>query len=153
LPADPRSDTHRYFNASPECWAVFGEVLAAEYSDATLFAAAHQLSVDSYAVQHAGGAHPHKSVAIHLVGLCLVVEAGLRPTDVPSRLQSLATTTVAWPELEVPSMRWRLTVLDVALIDEPAMVVRAWAEEVWQAWSSVHATIRRLASGVDAAQP
>jgi hypothetical protein len=68
-----------------------GEVLASEYSDAMLFASSHQLSVDTYAVQHAGGAHPHKSVAIHPVGLYLVLEAGLRPTDVPCRLQSLAT--------------------------------------------------------------
>jgi hypothetical protein len=153
LPAGSRLGTHRYFNASPECWAVFGEVLAAEYSDATLFAAVHQLSVDSYAAQHAGGAHPHKSVAIHLVGLSLVLEAGLRPTDVPTRLQALATATVTWPELAVPSAPWTLTVLDVALADEPAITVRAWAEEVWQAWKNAHEIIRRLAWTAGAAHP
>jgi hypothetical protein len=153
LPVGARRDAHRYFNASPECWELFGEVLAAEYSEATLFAAAHQLSVDSYAVQHAGGAHPHKSVAIHLVGLNLVLEAGLLPTEVPVLIQALATRIEKWPELEVPSRPWALTVLDVALSDEPASTVRAWAEEVWQEWEDAHAIIGPLAASVDATQP
>lgn len=148
LPAEPGSESHRYFNASAECWGVFGEVLADDYGDPLRFAAAHQLSVDSYAAQHAGGAHPDKSVAIHLVGLHLVLEAGLRPTAVPPLLQTLATVTERWPALEPPPPRWMLTVEDVALADEPVAVVRAWAGEVWQKWADAHGVIRRLASVV-----
>jgi hypothetical protein len=146
LSASPGTPAHRYFNTSPECWAVFGKVLATQYSDAILFAATHQLSVDSYAAQHAGGPHPHKSVAIHLVGLHLVLEAGLRPTEVPARLQALATNTTTWPSLPVPSGPWKRTILDVALADDQTVTVRAWADEVWQAWTGAHGTLRTLAS-------
>ena len=41
------------FNSSPECWSVFEEVLAAEFQNAVLFGQVHQLTVDTYAVQHA----------------------------------------------------------------------------------------------------
>lgn len=149
LPAEPGAGSHRYFNASPECWGVFGEVLAEDYGDAMRFAATHQLSVDAYAAQHAGGAHPQRSVTIHLVGLQLVLEAGLRPTAVPPLLQALATATQRWPPLELPSRRWTLTVGEVALAEEPVTVVRAWAEEVWQAFEASHRSIRQLAATVD----
>ena len=45
----------RKFNASAECWSLFEEVLAAEFQNAVLFGQVHQLTVDTYAVQHAGG--------------------------------------------------------------------------------------------------
>jgi uncharacterized protein DUF5946 len=45
--------THEYIGASPACWAVFGEVLAAEYGDRT-FWPAHHITVDAYAAQHPG---------------------------------------------------------------------------------------------------
>ena len=61
----------RKFNASAECWSVFEEVLAKEFQSAPLFGQVHQLTVDAFAVQHAGGRHPDKSVCIHLVGLHL----------------------------------------------------------------------------------
>jgi hypothetical protein len=146
MPARPGATTHRYFNASPECWGVFGEVLAAEFGDAVRFAATHQLAVDSYAAQHGGGDHPDRSVAIHLVGLHLVLEAGVRPTRVPPLLQTLATVTSTWPTLRVPRDPWSLTVLDVALADDPVAATRAWAEEVWQAWHDAHAVVQRLAA-------
>ena len=54
-----------YYNASPECWAVYTEGLGAEYSHAVIFGQVHQWTVDTYAVQHAGGSHPDKSIDIH----------------------------------------------------------------------------------------
>ena len=66
-------DYDRKFYASAECWSVFEEVLAAEFQSAVLFGQVHQLTVDTYAVQHAGGHHPDKSVCVHLVGLHLVL--------------------------------------------------------------------------------
>ena len=53
----PRRDgltNHTYYNLSPECWSVYTEVLEAEYSNGLLFGQVHQLTVDAYAVQHAG---------------------------------------------------------------------------------------------------
>src|SRR5690242_9965062 len=57
-----------YYNVSDECWDLYTEVLGTEYSNAFLFGQVHQLTVDSYAVQHAGGPHPDKSVGVHLSG-------------------------------------------------------------------------------------
>ena len=57
MPEDPAANYRAYFNASPECWSVFTEVLGSEFSSALLFGQVHQLTVDTYAVQHAGGKH------------------------------------------------------------------------------------------------
>jgi hypothetical protein len=136
----------RKFHSSAECWALFEEVLAVEFQDPALFAASHQLTVDTYAVQHAGGRHPDKSVCIHLVGLYLVLREAVAPTDVPPLLQRLATRA-SWPHL-LAQRRARLTVYDVAAVastQEHVPRVREWAEEVWQSWSAHHGVVRELA--------
>ncbi len=38
---------HGYYNATPECWSVYTEVLASEYSNGVLFGQVHQLTVDT----------------------------------------------------------------------------------------------------------
>jgi len=68
MPASARAAYQGYYNTSPECWDVYTEVLGSEFSNPVLFGQVHQLSVDTYAVQHAGGAHPDKSIAIHVCG-------------------------------------------------------------------------------------
>ena len=60
LVPDTPGPTHRYIGASPQCWALFGEVLAREYSDFR-YASVHQLTVDSYAAQHPGTPSPNPS--------------------------------------------------------------------------------------------
>ena len=137
----------RKFHASAECWSVFEEVLATEFQNVVLFGQVHQLTVDTYAVQHAGGEHPDKSVCIHLTGLYLVLERGILPVEVPPRLQLLARRT-SWPQLDPPSDRTSLTVFDVALADSPllhASLVRQWAAEVWRNWSQHHHVVHDLA--------
>ncbi len=150
MPLSERS-YDRKFNASAECWSVFEEVLAREFQDAVLFGQVHQLTVDAYAVQHAGGQHPDKSVCIHLVGLHLVLERGLAPVRVPPLLQRLARRA-SWPHLDPPAQRESLTVRDVALAGSPqdhASRVREWAAQVWRAWSAHHAAARTLAEVLD----
>ena len=147
LPRNPYP-YHGYYLASEECWAVYNEVLAREYQNAVLFGRVHQLTVDAYAVQHAGGPHPDKSVCIHLVGLYLVLERGVQPPDVPRRLQRLAARVSAWPHFTPPGERGRLTVLEVAQSaapDEHARQTRVWAESVWRAWAAHHGAIATLA--------
>jgi len=137
----------RKFNASAECWSVFEEVLAREFQNAVLFGQVHQLTVDAYAVQHAGGRHPDKSVCIHLTGLYLALERGVRPVEVPQYLQRCADRQ-SWPHLDPPDERTALTVFDVALADSPlthASVVREWASQVWKLWSRYHDVARALA--------
>jgi hypothetical protein len=131
------------FNASAECWSVFTEVIGAEFSNAVLFGQVHQLTVDAYAVQHAGGRHPDKSVDIHLAGLYLVLERGLAPTSVPPQLQRLAVLKT-WPHFERPAEFIPQTVLYVPLADSHADAVRAWAKAVWQTWSPHHAAVAEL---------
>lgn len=137
-----------YFNTSPGCWSVYGEVLAAEFQDGVLFNEVHQLTVDAYAVQHAGGPHPDKSVCAHLVGLHLVLKEGLAPTAVPPRLQRLVGAMSSWPHFTPPSVRGTLTVRDVAAARSPAehaRRVREWAAQVWEAWQSHHGAVAALA--------
>jgi hypothetical protein len=137
-----------YFHASRECWSVFNEVLTKEYENAVLFGRVHQLTVDSYAVQHAGGRHPDKSVAVHVTGLHLVLVRGLRTTEVAPHLQRLASRTTSWPHFEPPGERASLTIFDVAIAAtslEHEARVRAWASQVWQAWSAHHDAIAALA--------
>ena len=139
----------RKFNASAECWAVFEEVLAAEFQSPALFGQAHQLTVDAYAVQHAGGRHPDKSVCVHLVGLHLALDRGVALTDVPPRLRRLAGRTSRWPRFELPEAKAALTVEHVALaggaIPEHVRRVRDWATAVWECWAPHHAAVRELA--------
>jgi hypothetical protein len=138
----------RDFNASPECWSVYTEVLAAEYQDMLLFAEVHQLSVDAYAAQHAGAQHRDKSVCVHLVGLHLVLVEELAPIDVPPRLQRLASGMTHWPHYAPPADMGPLTVFDVATAKgrtQHAERVRAWSRQVWAAWRPQHAAVAELA--------
>jgi hypothetical protein len=135
---------------SRECWSVYTEVLAAEYSNAVLFGQVHQLTVDAYAAQHAGGPHPDKSVAVHLVGLHLVIDKGVKSPDVPRRLQKLAESVAEWPHFEAPRVEWGITVLDVALADDHIAKVREWSGAVWRAWEGRHTAIAELALRAEA---
>ncbi len=149
MPARESAVYNGYYNTTPECWLVFTEVVGVEFSHAVLFGQAHQLTVDSYAAQHAGGPHPDKSVGIHLCGLHLVLERGHAPTRVPPLLQRLAAAIETWPHFSPPSETGSLTVFDVALADSPRAhieLVREWAASVWQAWSPHHAAVASLVS-------
>lgn len=147
MPASDAAAYDGYFNTSPECWSLFTEVIGAEFGNAVLYGAAHQLSVDAYAVQHAGGAHPDKSIDIHLCGLHLVLERGLKPPAVPPLLQRLAEAVPEWPHFPPPADRGPLTVCDVALCGsgrEHIDMVERWAAAVWSSWSPHHAAVARL---------
>lgn len=135
-----------YYNASGECWDVYTEVLGREYSDAVIFGQVHQLTVDAYAVQHAGGPHPDKSVDVHLAGLHLVLERGVKSPEAPRMLQKIASEVTVWTHFEPPVERGALTVFDVAIADSHIDAVREWSRGVWNAWSRHHAAIAELVS-------
>jgi Family of unknown function (DUF5946) len=146
-----------YFNVSPECWDVFTEVLATEYSNAFLFGRVHQLTVDTYAVQHAGEKHPDKSVMVHLMGLHLVLVRGVNPAQVAPLLQRAASRAHVWPHFIPPVETVSLNIFDVALAESTEShirLVREWSRLVWNAWSSYHSEIadfvsQHLASNVE----
>ena len=147
MPEDPGAAGHPYINCSPECWRVYGEVLEREYTNALLFARVHQLTVDSYALQHPGGRHPDKSIAVHLLGMFLTQERGLRSNDVPPLLRLAVQRTDRWPRLAPPEQGSSLTVFDVALADESEHedAVRRWAASVWTSWIKHRDTAAELA--------
>ncbi len=149
MPARQTTTGRTYYNTSSECWDLYTEVLATEYSNAFLFGQIHQLTVDAYAVQHAGGPHPDKSVGVHLSGLYFALERGVRSPEIPSFLQRLVTAVETWPHYEPPVATSSLTVFDVAICDsteDHIRVVRDWARAVWQCWSEHHAEVGRLIS-------
>jgi hypothetical protein len=145
LPQGTAPGGQGYYNASPECWSVYTEVLAAEYSHAVLWGQVHQLTVDTYAVQHAGGPHPDKSVDVHLAGLHLVLVRGIKPPYVAPMLQRLASGHSEWPHFDPPRVAWRSTVFDAAIVAgefaEHIRAVKAWSASVWEGWSAHHAAI------------
>jgi len=149
MPSGGREYT-RKFHASAECWSVFEQVLAAEFGNAVLFGQVHQMTVDAYAVQHAGGNHPDKSVCVHLAGLCLMLEKGVAPVRVPPLLQRIARRA-AWPHLEPPAGLASMTIRDVALsgsMEAHVERVRRWAGEVWELWRPHHAAAHELTAGL-----
>lgn len=138
--------THRYMESSPGCWAVFGEVLAREYSDPT-YAEIHRLTVDSYAVQHPGKPSPQtiKSIGIHLIRLCLLVEQGLEMKDANAAMLAIGRAKGNFSWLEPPPSMGPITVREVCNAPDPAthkITVKLWAASTWEAWASHHATVR-----------
>ncbi len=147
MPGDGKAAYDGYYNVSPECWALFTEVLGTEFSNALIFGQVHQITVDTYAVQHAGGSHPDKSVGVHLSGLYLILERGFRPPYVARRLQQLAAAVEVWPHFPPPALPYALTIFDIALAERPEAhvgVVRQWSSEVWEAWSGYHTEVAAL---------
>ena len=138
---------HSYFNNTGGCWAAFGEVIAREYTTPALFEV-HTLNVDTYAAQHPGGAHPDKSVAIHLVGLYLALERGVPATEVPRNHKRLADSLRTWPHFEPPAQLGRVRAIDVArarTAESHLAASRAWARSVWDAWSAQDAAVIEFA--------
>jgi uncharacterized protein DUF5946 len=148
MPHRDAAISHGYINASPECWLVYTEVLATEYSNAVLFGQVHQLTVDAYAVQHAGGRHPDKSIDVHLCGLYLAFVKGAKPVTVPPILQRIVPTVDVWPHFTPPPQISSITVFDVALtkaMSDHIETVQRWARLVWDAWSEHHEAVAELA--------
>jgi hypothetical protein len=149
MPKKESAVCNSYYNVSPECWDLYTEVLAAEYSNAFLFGRIHQLTVDAYAVQHAGAKHPDKSVMIHLIGLHLAFVRGLQSFQIPPVLQRIASEIHTWPHFRPVEEKVSITVFNVALCsntEEHIQVVREWAGFVWKAWAPYHYEIANFVS-------
>ena len=149
MPAGKTTTARSYYNTSVECWDLYTEVLGTEYSNAFLFGQIHQFTVNAYAVQHAGGPHPDKSVDIHLFGLYLGLQKGIRSPYIPPLLQRLVAAIEVWPHYEPPTKSVALTVFDLALCDsteDHIRVSREWAQLVWESWSEYHTDVARLVS-------
>lgn len=141
------SATHRYLAAAPGCWEVYGRVLAKEYSRRAYWAV-HALTVDAYAVQHPGtpSAQTIQSAAVHLIGLCTILERG-GSLEAGSRVKAIAKTRLKgeFEWLEPPNSAGGFTVMEVSAARDAAEhvdLVETWARSAWAAWSAHHDTIR-----------
>ena len=72
--------------ASATCWRLYGELLARSYNNSD-YRGVHQMIVDAYAAQHAGGKSRREvqTVALCLMTLCLFCEDAVDPADGPRR--------------------------------------------------------------------
>jgi hypothetical protein len=149
-PSPDTRPTHEYVLSSPGCWAVYGEVLAREYSNPTLMRL-HKLTVDTYAVQHPGIDVPpaRRSVAIHLSRLYLFIERRLPIEQVEAAMPRILAIKDQLPWLTPPSMQGALTIQSLADASpshhEAALL--AWAQSVWTAWTPHQPTIRQHCAG------
>ncbi|BAU43276.1 hypothetical protein O77CONTIG1_03104 [Leptolyngbya sp. O-77] len=139
--------THEYLLASPGCWAMYGDVLAREYSDAA-YASVHRLTVDAYAVQHPGVPSPQsiQSVALHLISLCLVLECGFDMDQATRAMRQHTHRKSDFVWLTPPSHLGDKTVLEVWQAQDAATHIQAvwdWARSAWSAWESHHQQIRQ----------
>jgi hypothetical protein len=139
--------THAYVGASPACWSLYCREL-----QAVRFAAAgtivRRLVVDTYALQHPGTSQGRsvQSVAIHAMGLCVLLERGAeerRIKPVLGRRPTRRAPSLYW--LDPPCPNGTLTIhgaLDADGAENHATAVEAWAANVWAAWEPHHSTIR-----------
>ena len=143
---DTDGPTHAYIGASPGCWALYGELLAGEYLDRDR-AAMQRLTVDAYAVQHPGvpGRQSSQSVWVHLVGLCLALEAAQPAARTTALMARFVGSRREFEWLEPPASRGERTILDVRAasgLDAYHLAVAEWAAAAWVAWAEHHETIR-----------
>ncbi len=143
---DIEGPIHRYMKSSPGCWAVYGEVLAREYSNPAYFEV-HRLTVDAYAVQHPGSTDRQsiQSIGLHLIRLCLFLEHRLTAENANDVMLEAGKYKHTFKWLEPPESFGAITAADVYKaknIQEHKSIVRAWALSSWDAWSKHHDTIR-----------
>ena len=134
---------------------MFGRVTVRDFGEFR-YPDVHRLIVDTYMSQHPGFATPagRRSAAVHLVGLCLVLERGATTKAAGAALANVFPDKRDIAPLEPVPWLGELTV--ASLLDAPDLLAhsaraRAWAEAVWRAWAPFHDRVRAWADGAGAA--
>jgi hypothetical protein len=154
LAGDGDGQTDPYGGASPACWAIFQQALVRDYGEFR-YPVVHRLIVDAYMAQHPGYATPagRRSVAVHLVGLCLTLERGLDETRSRRIMNGVfpGKPDLA-PLAPVPALGEITVASMTGAVDLDAHVTRgrAWAEAVWRAWAPFHPRVRAWADDATA---
>ena len=148
-------------HACPECGADVGgaegcnqlmlDLNARGFGDARYFIV-HRLAVDAYALQHPKEyCRSAKSMAAHLVGMCIGVEHEGNLMKYGA-LQRWLNGAKELERPDPPAFRGELTIdgaLDVGDIDEYIAAVREWARCVWDAWQEHHDLARAWVDSLD----
>lgn len=147
LPPDPAAPPSTTYNASAECWQVYGEIVSYSAQHPVQLGTWHQTCVDAFTAQHVGPHTAALGITFALNGLYLVYERGFSGFQVREAHGYLANTFDEWVRYEPPENVGAITAFDVALASDPDEhidLVRRWGQEVWSAWERVHDLIATL---------
>lgn len=138
-----------YIGTTSRCWKLYSETLALLSGD-HWDSGVNRLMVDAYAAQHPGppGRQADQSVAVHLVGLHLMLEVRLPPDRTTRTLDGLLRKMRQYPRLERARSAGELTIADFAGLSKPddaEVLAERWARAVWDSYSDHHATVRTFA--------
>jgi hypothetical protein len=136
--------------ASPECWALFGE-LSAYTATRGYDEFIHQLAVDAYGAQHVGPDARPIGVAFALIGLYLACERGYSGRKVQHMHMLLARRSKTWPRFEPPPHAGTVTILDILRAvpgEERDAAIRRWTRSVWEGWSAEQERVREVVARV-----
>ncbi|HKS68801.1 MAG TPA: DUF5946 family protein [Ktedonobacterales bacterium] len=148
ISADAHPDAR--YNASVECWQLYGELTAytvtcGDWEGDGEFI--HQLAVDVYGAQHVGETPRPIGPAFALIGLYLTCERGYTGRQVQHLHTLLANRSKTWPRFTPPLYAGALTVADVMRAPEGEARdarLRKWGHSVWEAWEPEHERVRAL---------
>jgi hypothetical protein len=129
--------------STPGCWQVYSEVQSRIWENYSELEEIHQLTVDTYAVQHPGqiSRKATQSVNVHLVSLYFVLEMGVSGETARSRLKQFIESKPDLKWLDPPDFTGTLTIADVRnakSVEEYKRLVQAWARSVWKVWKEKH---------------
>jgi len=137
--------TARY-NASAQCLALFHTLSGIHFDEADP-AFIHQVAVDCYGAQHAGGPARPITAVFSLVGLCLHLEHGFTGKQVQAAHAAMARGQKNWPVLLAPSVRYPVTVDSVVQCETASartVQLKVWAQATWDAWRSEQMWVRSI---------
>lgn len=140
--------THAYLDASPGCWARFGEVLAREYSDPTYFSV-HALTVDAYALQHPGQASSKtiNSLNVHLASLYGYYHKNVELHELSNLKSQLTKSKNQFQWLPRPVDLGIITVNEIWAANtarKHCERVIEWGEIVLECWRDHHSYIEEI---------
>jgi hypothetical protein len=128
------------------CQALWDEMMARSVTDLR-YRGAYRLAFDTYCMQHVDTyGVSAKSYAAHLMGLC----CGIEHRGDPAVYDLIHRSLNGRPALARPASpvaRGSITLIEVAAAPDPdhhARRVRAWAQDVWDAYAPHHELARAL---------
>jgi hypothetical protein len=144
---DINGEVHKYMDAAPGCWRLFGKILEREFSYPE-YKTNSRLTTDAYAIQHYGKSdvpQAVKSVNHHLLSLCFYFEYqfSVQQSDLAFRKLAVHKEKFIW--LIPPNHVGHITVADVVKAEtaqQHMQLVEEWSYAAWMAWKEHHNTIK-----------
>ena len=149
-PSSPTGATHPYLDASPGCWARYGEVLAREYSNAQYFSV-HAITVDAYAMQHPGTERSQtiNSVNLHLASLYAYYRNHVEISQLSQLKCHLTQRKERFRWLSPPPDLGGMTINNIwqaKMAEQHCKSVIEWGEVVFDCWRDYHSYLQDICS-------